>query len=286
MPHGTERYNEFLATYNFFSNSITFRIHSSRALEKWKNVQAFQLNQLLNGKFFFPQDRREILLLKYDMWSRWLYEVENFCIECSGNRLDSRTSPEDIVLLKKLAEKTMDKYKSLMLDEYAIKFEPKFAEIWLEIHDHVFKYFMTKIDAFTGLSFDMLFTSVVDVLIQTMQYTLIEIHELDVIFCKYQIKCAECNSKNECPKHRCDLATDEVPFVVVTEFAEELFKSTGTCLVCERLKIYKKYFDISDIYIKNYTDDFICQSLIERIEDIGYKIDFKRSLSKKYADFD
>lgn len=264
-PQTPTRYSKYLDSYDFFSNNIEFRVHSSRALEKWKNVQAFQLNQLVNGRFHFDPTRREILLLKYDLWSRWLYEIENLCVELSGDHQEMSTSTSDIDLIIKLAEKTATAYEDIMLRQHPERFDNEFVQIWLEQHDYVFQYMINKIKTFTVFSFDRLFSSIVDVLVDVMQYTLIEIHELERIF----------NNDSESGQ-----SFDNTPFVIITNLTELAKKEFNICLLCERLGIYKKYFNFTDIYIKNYTDEVISQCVIDKIEEMGYTINFKKSLTR------
>jgi hypothetical protein len=115
-------------------------------------VQSFQLSQLIKGKFFFTKDRREILLQKYDLWSRFLYEVENFCIERSGDE-NKLTTVDDVNLVLVLAEKTSELYKRLMLVDYNHRFENVFLKIWLEIHETPYRYLIQEIKLLAGLPF-------------------------------------------------------------------------------------------------------------------------------------
>ena len=166
MPQTTERYKQFLTNYNFFSNCVQFRIHSSNALEKWKNVQSFQLDQIVNGKFYFAQDRREILLLQYDLWSRWLYEIENLCIELSGNHLDFYTKSSDIAQIVELALKTSDVAGKIMTEHHNDRFDNEFVLIWNKVHNVVNEYMLANFNLFEGMTYDTLFTSIADVLVE------------------------------------------------------------------------------------------------------------------------
>jgi hypothetical protein len=264
-PQTPTRYSKYLDSYDFFSNNIEFRVHSSRALEKWKNVQAFQLNQLVNGRFKFNPTRREVLLLKYDLWSRWLYEIENLCVELSGDHQEKSTTESDIGYIIKLAEKTATAYEDIMLRQHPERFDPEFIEIWLEQHDHIFQYMINTIKTFVGLSFDRLFTDIVDVLVDVMQYTLIEIHELDCIL----------NTSPGNPQ-----VFDYTPFIVITSLTERAMSEFNVCLMCERLQIYRKYFNFTEIYLKNYTDEVISSRVIYKIEKLGFTINFKKSLTR------
>jgi len=255
MPHTNRRY-EYLSNYHFYNNNIDFRIASSQALEKFKNVQSFQLNQLQNGKFFFPQEVREILLLKFDMWSRFLTEIENFFVELDNSHHD--VEPNEIDFIISLANITNDKYKSIMTTaptkEY---FDEEFSNIWLEMHEDMFQLMLLEIGEMSG-NHKVAFACLSDILCRVMQYTLIELHELNELM--------QSSNKNE-------------TFLVVTQLCSHFLQNTGVCLLSRRAQVYKKYFNISKIWLKNYTDSPITRLLINQLTGLGLEIDFERSLT-------
>lgn len=269
----TARYKDFLSSYKFYPNSVNFRIVSSKSLERWKNVQSFQLSELVNGKFFFAKDRREILLQQYDLWSRFLYEIENFCIERFGDE-NKLTTDEDVNFVLALAGKTTALYKKLVLVDHNQQFENVFLNIWLEIHETSYRYLIQEIKLLAGLPFEDFYAKLVSTLIAVMQYTLIEIHELDMLLCKVEgvhpgvFPCTE----------KLTLSKGTIPFVIVTSLVDRVFAMTGTCLVCERLKVYSKYIDLEEIYIKNYTGAPVNSRIIENIEHNGFKVNFRKSM--------
>lgn len=254
MSRHEQRFNDYLGSYQFFPNSIEFRIASSKAMEKWKNVQSFQMNQLINGKFFFAQDRREILLLKYDMWSRWLVEVENLFIELHES--SNSVKQKDIDLVIKLANKTAKRYIKIIKEDHSHHFEENFANMWLEVHETAYSYLVEKVRSLHG-PYEMVFTIIVNILCEIMQYTLTELHELNEMF-----------------KHP---SSDDI-FLVVTPFCVDYMKDTGQCLIKSRLEIYKKYFDFSKVWFKNYINDPLPASIIMNVENLGLEIDYKKCL--------
>lgn len=274
MPQDSIRFNNFLDSYNFYSNSINFRIQSSKAIEKFKNVQSFQLNQLANGKYYFSQTRREILLLKYDMWSRWMIEIENLFIELSGNEVSNVVVRDDVNTILSLADKTVHKYNSIMLDEHQENFDNHFTKIWLELHDIIYKYMVDMIKGTEGYTYDVAFTLIVDILVQVMQHTLLEIYELDSFIFRRE------NNHSDCTDSNCD-STDLSDFVIIGDLSEKCLHLFNESLVRHRIEIYKKYFNVTKIYIKNCTDDDIHKDVLEDLEKSGVEIDFKKSLLGK-----
>ena len=256
MPKQEQRYSEYLSSYHFFPNSIEFRIISSKAIEKFKNVQSFQLNQLVNGNFYFQQDRREILLLKYDMWSRWLVEIENFFIEQHEQSRVIR--PKDIETVLALAEKTAEKYECIISEEHHGHFHDEFAEIWMETHRAAFNFLIGEIKQLSG-SYEKAFTTIVDLICEALQYTLTELHELNEIF------------KDPC--------AEEI-FLVATSFCKKYHAATNECLIAHRVRVYRKYFKFTKVWFKNYTDDKLPRGLIKNIEDSGIEVNYKRCIFK------
>ncbi|QAU04574.1 hypothetical protein Va1_305 [Vibrio phage Va1] len=264
----TERLNNFLDTYNFYSNNIDFRIVSSKAIEKFKNVQAFQLNQITNGKFFFKKDRKEVLLLKYDMWTRWIYEIENLFIELlsnsrSSNKLINRDQINHII---NLADKMNIKIKDIMLKENGDYFDPRFINIWIQCHKSVYEIIVSRISDLEGCTYHSAFQFIVDNLIELMRHTLIEIHELNSIYSYFED--VETYTKN----YKNDLGT---PFLVFTHFDRITEPRLERNLLLTRLDVYRKFFDIKEVFVKNYSEMPIDPKLFDEIESRGVKINYK-----------
>lgn len=283
MPKTSLRYQNFLNGYQFYSNSINFRILSSKSLEKFKNVQAFQLNQLANGKFYFSLNKREVLLLKYDMWSRWIYEIENLCIELLRNEEARKVTKNDIDLIILLANKTSEKYTSIILQENTDKFDKEFCKIWLELHQYTYNFMINQIRHLVGLSYPMMFSKLIDLLINILQYTLFEIHELDILFCNSKNNCEYCDDKLICNHNENKMVNSDnlLSFIIISNFTKTYQEITGTCLIDKRIEIYKKYFDIKEIYFKNYTDEKIPFNLINSIEKHNIKLNMEKSFFHK-----
>jgi hypothetical protein len=253
-PTDSQRYSEYLGSYHFYPNSVEFRIVSSKALEKFKNVQSFQLNQLVNGNFFFDTDRREILLLKYDMWSRFLNEVENLFIQLHETNDNIRQKDLDIVIA--LAEKTAEKYEAIINEHKEGHFKSEFADIWMAVHQVSFDFLVEQMRKMHG-SYEQIFVQLVDIFCEGLQYTLIEIHEINELF-----------------KH----PDSEEAFLVISEFCNGYYREKGESLSAHRAKIYQQKFNIKKVWIKNYTDTGITFGIIQAIEDSGLEVDYKKSI--------
>lgn len=264
----TKRLSKFLSHYDFHPNNINFRILSSKAIEKWKNVQAFQLNQITNGKFHFHAHKREILLLKYDLWSLFIYETENLMIDLSSNDLGDEITPEDIDHIIDLADKTTRVYKDILLEDPNHRFNTGFVNIWLEAHELACNLMLNQLKGLSGFSYDIAFTGIVDIVTAMMQYTLFELHELNSLLCFFGSRCSRCF-----PEEDRGLAT--TPFMVITNLEETSFALTNQYLVFERYKIYKKYMNIRSIYFKNYLNGRIPHEIFDKFEEDGVDIQYK-----------
>lgn len=254
----SKRLDEFLGNYNFYSNSIALRIQSSKAIEQFKNVQSFQLNQIANGKFHFKKDRKEILLLKYDMWTRWFYEVENYLIEMSSEYPDLVLEQTHVDFIIDLCNKTSNVYKKI-IDENDRYFDKDFCGVWLSGHELSYELMLMRINRLVGYKFDVGFAMLGQIIIEIMQYTLIEIHELNGLYQHFHEDNELC----------------EMPFLVFTNLDKVCKKFTDKHLIIRRLKIYKKYFNITELYIKNYSDDQFNHAIFDKIEELGISINYR-----------
>lgn len=266
-----DRIDSFLSQYNFYPNSIDLRIATSKAIELWKSTQAFQLNQISNGKFHFQPNKKEILLLKYDLWSRCVYEVENYMIEISNNNVDDVLTACHIDTIIDLADKTTSIYKDIVLNKHADRFDPAFTSVWLDSHEVIYNIMKIQIQGLLGFSFILAFSGFIEIVSRVMQYTLIELHELNELFCFFKNNCPE----PESDKNKFFQQDENIPFMIVTPSDEIAFNITGKYLVEERFKIYKRVFNIEKMYFKNYSDKRIPHKIFEIIENEGTQIEYK-----------
>lgn len=254
------RYEKYLETYHMYSNCIQFRIQSSKTIEKWKNIQAFQLNQIANGKFYFEKDRKEILLLTYELWTRFIFEVENYLIETMNEKNKDYTSnvePNELNTIIKLAEKTCEVYEDVILNRFPHYFDEKFSKIWLEAHGCSNQMLFAQMMTLVNTNFGAFFTRLVECLSKLLHYTLIEIHELNSFF---------------------KSTKDEPPFMIATPIDEAAKLFGFENLLISRFNIYMKHFNIQQVYFKNYAEKRIPREVFDHVEatgvDIRYKLNF------------
>ena len=256
MNHG--RINNFLCNYEFISNNIEFRIISSKALERFKNAQAFQLGELVNGKFHFPQERRELLLLEYDIVTRWLGEIERSIIE------DSIIDVESIL-------EFAAKGRVVTLDTIADnpdKFDREFTKIFSTVREQGFVQCMKLIEEIDQTSIGEFFTELVDLVILAMEHMMVEIHELNSI-----IPVNHKMVKNEDVKY----VLDSTPNIYITSMSVNSFEKFNFGVTKHRLAVYKEYLEFGSIIIKNVSNSKISDDILNNIETV-VNVDYKASV--------
>ena len=256
-----KRLENYLKSYKVYPNCIDFRIHSSNVLQEWKKNQSFQLGQITEGKFFFSADKKEILLLQYDLWSRFLYEIENYIIELMNLHKEKSTDiikKEDIDNIVGLAKKTFDVYENAICTNINHNFDKEFSNIWLHVHTKTNKMIISQLKSLLGYSYIIFYTMITKFLSKMMHYTLMEIHEINSLFA---LKESDINKKP--------------PFLIVTTLDETYNKFYKISLTYERYMVYKEFFDMSKLYFKNYSNEKIDIQTFEMIENEGTEILYK-----------
>lgn len=268
----SNRFHRFLDNYSFFPNSIEFRISSSKAIEKWKNTQSFQLNQIVNGKFQFHPNEKEVFLLKYDMWSRMIYEIESLMIELSHRNHDGCISTEEVDFVIELSDKTLAIYEEILTKKHPHRFNKDFLDIWRASHSMMYNLMIHQIRGIVGYDYEIAFSMLTDIISKGMQYTLIELHELhelNALFCffdSYQyVDGFGCKSNS----------IYNIPFMIITDMDHTSKNLIGEYMILDRLKIYREYFDIKELYFKNYSANPIPIQIFDTIEDSGVNINYK-----------
>lgn len=297
-----KRLDDFLDNYQFYSNSVEFRIKSSKALERFKNVQSFQLNEIKNGRYKFGKSRRELLLLKFDLLTKVLYESENLCIQFYDAQYASNVVVESVV---SLVSKASYLYNKIIKEDHPEAFDPIFSGIWIEmfsINEHLLK---KRILSLEGAEFSVFFDNLVDTVSALLQNSTFELFELDVLLMKQR----KLYNHPNCKHPKCDnfdncgvISHDTDPDIIknnmeITRGSRQLDCDDTKCLMLvmsnyinsdtensrfylkSKMDIFLKYFEIECIYFKNLSDGPIKASVINEIEKYGIHIDYKGSLS-------
>lgn len=225
----------------FLPNSIKFREVSSLCISKYKEAQAFALGELVNNPTHkFSKTAKEILLLKYDVWFRWLVEVEEM-LRRSNKDTDIKS---DII---KVSDELEAEYNKV-LNNYCNIFDARYVDIWTKTHKLIYKYFKAKVLNTSTNDKGKFMASITDMLIIIMDNTLFELHEID------------------------NLIKGNKVFVSFDDICLDYPKVMGTesCLLVDKLAVYKEYFPVVDVdvVIKDYSKDSILKhdnSIIEII---------------------
>lgn len=284
------RLNSFLDSYKFYPNNIDFRIISTKAIERFKDLQAFQLNEIRNGMYVFGASKRELLLLKYDLTSKVLTEIENLCIE--HNSVTNTATSEVINASLELYKKAHKVFTDIVLTHKKENFDHKFTKVWLEVHEIVHEIIVEKVIDLEGLNLLIFFDEIVNIIAQKMECTLMEIYEIDVhmtkighIFkgdfpsdtclaelrrSKLKLVCSEGENFQDS-----NLNTNNF-MIVLTRQLNDLDKDAER-LLRHKLSLYSRTFNFDKFTIKNLTMNKASPRFISTIEE--YKeIDFKLSV--------
>ena len=293
-----KRLDNFLDNYQFYPNSVEFRIKSSKALERFKNVQSFQLNEIKNGRYKFSKTRRELLLLKFDLLTKVLYESENLCIQFYDAQYASNLVVESVV---SLVSKASYLYNKIIKEDHPEAFDPIFSNIWIEIfsiNEHLLK---KQILSLEGVEFSVFFNNLVDIVSALLQNSTFELFELDVLLMKQRklynhsnCKYSKCDNFDNCGVMDSDIIKNNME---ITRGSRQLNYDDTKCLMLvisnyinsdtensrfyleSKMSIFLKYFEIESIYFKNLSDGPVRANVIEEIEKYGIHIDYKGSLS-------
>lgn len=264
-----KRLDNYLSDYNFQRNNIEFRIVSSKALETFKNVQSFQLGQLVNGKFYFSEKRREILLLQYELVSKFLIEVEHLIIDKHGDETIDKP------IIKKLLELTDEKMNEVIYKNSSC-FDMCFVSLWYQIHNLSFEYFIKLVDNINTNEPERYFVELVDIAIMFMEHTLIEIHELNNIM---RIDCGQCEHPQDCnfASENCSNDIKCIPTMYITDLSIRHFYDNQCTMVTQRIQKIQEVLGFDTIRIKNHSNSQLPDTFLNVIESY-VNVDYKGSL--------
>lgn len=291
------RLNHFLENYEFYPNSVDFRIVSSRALEKFKNVQAFQLNEIRNGKYKFGKSRRELLLLKFDLLTRVLTETENLCIQHYHDNVASQFIVDSA---SHMLTKSRKLYNKIITEDHKDSFDDVFSKIWLDMTSTVEYVINGNMQKLIGCTLEVFFTEFVNIVSRSIQNSTFELFELDVHMSKnghvdpmennlsiephatlnnLQTRSLENFRDDELNKihDRRKSRDSECLMIVISNQTNTANEYTQHHLK-NKIEIYLNNFDIKHIFFKNLSDSPIKFDVIKLVESYGIPLDLRRSL--------
>jgi len=229
----------------FKPNNIGFRVVSSKCIEVYKNAQGFALSEVSRRSIHtFSKTSREILLLEYDVWFRWLIEVEAL-LKNDGEVKES--TKKAIVELSDVYTNSMER----TISTHPEVFDSNYVNVWRESYKLVHNYMKKEILLSTASDISGLMSYVTAVILAVLNTTLHELYEIDTL-----------------------VYTQDLMFISICDIcvSYKTLNRGDNCLLLERLEVYRKTRNFGDsIIVKNYLDTYPADK-IKRLTDAGYSI--------------
>lgn len=222
-------------------NNIKFRIVSSSAIAQFKMDQSFDFNELANCDVYsFSGQSREILLLYYDLWFKYILLLEKIFI-----RRDVKTS---------LTEVELNHFAALM-DDVAVSIEDV-----ISANPDLFNTLMVRVISKTNKDFLVYINEI-----------MMSCKDMDIYYAFPKIVSAISNVL-----HNLLLNLHECDFLCSENFADDGFlcytRETSYEMMINRARIYSDVYGVTSFDIKNYTIDKI-DDLKEVFSENGFIID-------------
>ena len=232
---------------NYIPNNIEFRIVSSNSIAKFRQQQAFIFNELIrNPKGSFSHSSREILLLNYDLWFKWILRTEKLFLTLIVSDYQQEASistyePYLSASVEHVIEEIGDVIQAaphLFTDNVnnIVKFQRPYID-----------YAKSKIAAADKYTIYMAYPKIVSAITGILYNLLHIIHESERI-------------------------GNDKPFLSLTKDTMDIFNDTGKLLIVERGLFYKKEFGTSEFALKNYTDKPLDPEVLTQLKEAGLTI--------------
>jgi hypothetical protein len=246
-------------------NNLEFRANAAKVQAAFKLSQASALEEITtNTRHQFTNVAKEILLAKYDVWYRFLTDIEYYLVLATNkNDFDVvhetlaqvRNNPDlNVPQAETLIEKMKDsdtglksvdhKYimKLISLARYRMfnkillndkdTFDKQYVKYWNKAHRAVFEVISSKILACDYEQPAKYYTELGHFISHALYHTLYELYELDKL-----------------------LAPDNVVYLNYDDFINKCYEEFQTNILIHRLTTYKKIIDQDDDINEFYKDD-------------------------------
>lgn len=229
---------------SYIRNNIEFRIVAAKALESFKNSQAFMLNEIDKAKFDITA--KEILLLQYDTWFNWCLFAERFCLK-------HRVLTDDHIGMMLIDATNKDKQTFDIMNTNFDIFDRGVVDLYEKTHGYLFDFFKRKLNSFADKESIEVYPRIIRTLTSMLNATLFELHEINSI-----------------------VTGTEFPFVSIDEVGVEYFKENNISIPTERYKLYRELKDLNDVilkcYVENEDEETITQCGIQPLKESGANV--------------
>lgn len=243
----------------YIPNNIKFRIVTSNAIARFKSCQAFDFNEVITEGNRFHESTREVLLLEYDFWFKFVIRLEKLFLTMGRNE-----SP-------KVLKHSLGAGIGFMLDEieeiiygHPSIFDPNLANYISQYHD-----------SFSPLIKDLIlkdldeenvclaFPNIVNTMSSYLQQHVFILYEYDnIVLNKYEDAFLSFNQLTSDTIETFDRDPRKHPMRVRAEF-------------------FKEHFGINRFNIKNYSTR-AAESVLKMLEKIGIaEVGSVMSMTKK-----
>lgn len=236
-------------------NNIEFRKASSIAVAKFKQHEHFVLSEITEGRIEFNRTSREIMLLKFRLWSRWIADIEDIIAFLPGNELKQN----DIDNMIYTMESVDNRYTTTILENTHL-FEKKQSNCWIEVHKGVaYAYLDGEVKSTVGMSKVEAFNVIISAIIEAMLMGLYELWEISLI------RNGDLDNK-----------------LAYTNLSHEYQTKGKGCALLFRANLYNKYYNVSDFKIENYSSDevFISVEAVNDFAEAGFTLEYKSKKQK------
>lgn len=238
---------------SYIPNNINFRIVSSTALSKFKHDQAFDFNEINKHRDEISSAAREVILLEYDHWFKWIVKLEKvFLLLGENDKVDTLIQKTEVLLRTE-----MDDISEIM-SVYTDFFSPTLTAFINFVHRYsienlksAFSMTLSENDMFCA------FSKIVYYISLYLQQILLALQEIEYLI------------KNK------DLTTGKLFF---SGWCKESCGFEGHCPIVERAAYYQKMFKISAFEITNMSSGDVPAVCLAKLKDAEIQITEIRSV--------
>lgn len=231
----------------YIPNNINFRIVSSNAISKFKQDQAFDFNDLNKHRDILTSAAREVILLEYDHWFKWILRLEKvFLLLGDDENISALGKKSEALLQAEMDEihEVMSIYTDFFSGDLTnfVNFVHRYSLVSLQI---AVAETLKENDMFSAFSKIVFYISIY------LQQLLLSLREIELLL-KYDNR----GSGN----------------LYYSGWCKQTCKMSGICPIAERSKYYKDVLNKKTFVLHNMTDEAMDCDCVERIKQHGITI--------------
>ncbi len=231
-------------------NHLNYRITASKCVERFRNLQAFSLNEVQNNYVYsFNEVSKSSIVLQFDIWNTWVVFLEKRLLELD----DCLVNDSVYAAIKHTAREKYRRYVETL--QTSDLFPHEFSHVHIKTNGVMFDRFTKNLEKVKNKTAIDAIVFLVKKLEAFLESSLFELQEVDYLVFKSS-------------------SDDNSPFISIDQQDLNDANNNKEISTVKRISIYRQMFKLKNVIVKSYIEGPCnLDKVLEPIIEMGVNIE-------------